>query len=110
MGRDTAAPLKYKVFFTKRCERRYDRLQSSDQRQVGLVIDRLSADPKVGYPLKDPVLRDLYSIHAGDFRIIYKFIEDPDEIELWAIEQRERVYEEIKRYRQVVLAAQERAR
>lgn len=69
------------------------------KRDIGRVIDELSVNPKAGYPLKDPVLKDLYSIHAGDYRIVYKCTDNPAEVELWAIEHRKHVYEEIMRYR-----------
>ena len=89
----------YKVFFTKRCEQRYRKLQESVKKEVGKVIAQISENPHLGYPLKDPILRELYSIHAGDFRIVYKFTDDPAEVELWAIEHRSHVYEELLRYR-----------
>jgi len=49
--------------------------------------------------LKDRLLKDLYSIHCGDFRIVYKFNENPGQVEIWAIEHRSHVYEELLRYR-----------
>lgn len=105
MGSDPKQPLVYKVFLTKRCEKRYARLQESEKRHVGSVIEQIRANPKIGYPLKDPVLRDLYSVHAGNFRIVYKFTNNPAEIELWAMELRKHVYEELVRYRSTVREA-----
>ncbi len=69
------------------------------KRDIGRVIDELTVNPRAGYSLKDPVLKDLYSIHAGDYRIVYKFSDNPAEVELWAIEPRKHVYEEMMRYR-----------
>jgi mRNA-degrading endonuclease RelE of RelBE toxin-antitoxin system len=99
MGSSSKQPLAYKVFFTKRCEHRFRKLQDSVKREVGKVIDDLGANPRLGYPLKDPVLKDLYSIHCAELRIIYKFTDNPAEIELWAIEHRKHVYEELMRYK-----------
>lgn len=90
----------YKVYFTKRCEQRYRRLQESVKREVGKTIQAISENPKLGYALKDPVLKDLWSIHAGDYRIVYKCKDNPAEIELWAVEHRSHVYDELLRYRQ----------
>lgn len=89
----------YKVFFTKRCEQRYRKLQDSIKKEISKVIEQISQDPRLGYHLKDLALKDLYSIHAGDFRIIYKFTDNPAEVELWAIEHRSHVYDELLRYR-----------
>ncbi len=102
MGSNPEQPLVYKVFLTKRCEKRFAKLQDSDKRQVGNVIDQIQANPRSGYPLKDPVLRNLFSIHAGNFRIVYKFTDNPPEVELWAIELRKHVYDELVRYRTTV--------
>ncbi len=99
MGSNTKQPLAYNVFFTKRCEKRYRKLQTSEKRDIGKTIDQLRSDPRIGYPLQDPVLKALYSVHSGNFRIVYKFTDNPAEIELWAIELRKHVYEELMRYR-----------
>ena len=101
MGNNTKQPLAYSVFFTKRCEKRYRKLQTSEKRDIGKTIDQLCSNPRLGYPLQDPVLKDLYSVHSGNFRIVYKFTDNPAEIELWAIELRKHVYEELMRYRSV---------
>ena len=102
MGIGTNQPLVYSVFFTKRCEKRYSKLQASEKREIGRTIEQIQSNPRTGYPLQDPVLKDLYSIHSGNFRIVYKFTDDPAEIELWAIELRKHVYEELMRYRSII--------
>jgi mRNA-degrading endonuclease RelE of RelBE toxin-antitoxin system len=89
----------YRVFFTKRCEQRHRKLQDSVKREVNKVIEEISQNPHSGYPLKDPILKGLYSIHAGDYRVVYKFTDNPAEIELWAVEHRSHVYDELLRYR-----------
>lgn len=99
MGIDKGQPIKYKVFLTKRCQHRYRKLQESTKRDVSKIIDEIGSNPLLGYPLKDPVLKNLYSIHCGDFRIVYKFTTNPAEIEIWAVEHRSHVYEELMRYR-----------
>lgn len=99
MGEDKGKRVTHKVFFTKRCEQRYKKLQDSIKRIVAKTIEEISENPNLGYPLKDRLLKDLYSIHCGDFRIVYKFNENPGEVEIWAIEHRNHVYEELMRYR-----------
>ncbi len=101
MGSNPKQPIVYDVFLTRRCEKRYNNLQNSETRDIDVVISQLRIDPRLGYPLKDPSLKDLFSIHAcqNKFRIIYKFTDNPAEIEIWAIELRKHVYEELARYR-----------
>lgn len=91
----------YNVFLTKRCEKRYKKLENSERRRIDLVIVQLRVNPKLGYALRDPVLKGLFSVHASEdkFRIVYKFTDSPPEIEIWAIELRKHVYEELARYR-----------
>ena len=106
MGSDPKQPVVYNVFLTKRCEKRYKKLQDSEKKHIDLVIAQIRANPRLGYALKDPVLKGLFSIHAFDdkFRIVYKFSDDPAEIEIWAIELRKHVYEELARYRSNIQA------
>jgi mRNA-degrading endonuclease RelE of RelBE toxin-antitoxin system len=99
LGEDKGKRIAHKVYFTKRCELRYKKLQDSIKRTVAKTIEEISENPNLGYPLKDRLLKDLYSIHCGDFRIVYKFNENPGQVEIWAIEHRSHVYEELLRYR-----------
>lgn len=98
MGDGKGQGITHKVFLTKRCEQRYKKLQASIQRDVAKTIEEISLNPQLGYPLKDRLLKDLYSIHCGDFRIVYKYTDSPAEVEIWAIEHRNHVYEELMRY------------
>ena len=88
----------YKVSFTKRCEKRFRKLDEQVKRRVARTIDELIANPNIGYPLEGQALGGLFSVHSGDYRIVYKFIRNPPEIEVWAVEHRNRVYEELTRY------------
>lgn len=105
MGDNQTQPVTYKIYFTKRCEKRFGKLTGSQQTFISKTIEELRRNPKIGYSLKDPILKDLYSVHAGDFRIVYKFRDDPAEIELWAIELRKHVYDELMRFRSTTLPA-----
>lgn len=105
MGDNQTEPVTYKVYFTRRCEKRFGKLTGFQQTFISKTIEELRRNPRIGYPLKDPVLKDLYSVHAGDFRIVYKFREDPAEIELWAIELRKHVYDELMRFRSAAVLA-----
>jgi mRNA-degrading endonuclease RelE of RelBE toxin-antitoxin system len=86
------------VYLTKRCEKRFRRLDDFTRDRITKTIDEMRANPKVGYPLAGAVLKGLFSVHSGDYRIVYKISESEREIEIWAIEHRNRVYEEITRY------------
>ena len=99
MGDNETQPITYKVYFTRRCEKRFGKLTRFQQESISKTIENLRGNPRIGYSLKDPVLKDLYSVHAGDFRIVYKFLDNPAEIELWAIELRKHVYDELMRFR-----------
>ena len=104
MGSDSKQPVVYNAFLTKRCEKRYKKLQPSDRMKIDAVIAQIRTNPRLGYALKDPILKDLYSIHACEnkFRIVYKFTDNPAEVEIWAVELRKHVYEELTRYRSTV--------
>lgn len=101
MGNDKGQSIARKVVFTRRCEHSYRKLQDSIKRTVDRTISEIALNPSLGYPLEGQRLRGLYSIHCGDFRIVYKFRDNPDEIELWAIAHRSRVYEDLERFRAV---------
>ena len=101
MGKDEAGTVKRTVYLTKHCERTYKKLQESVRRTIEKTIDEISVKPELGYPLNDVRFRkeDLYSIHCGDFRIIYRFSHNPGQLEIWAIAHRSHVYEDLQRYR-----------
>jgi mRNA-degrading endonuclease RelE of RelBE toxin-antitoxin system len=103
LGKDEPETVRRKVFLTKHCERAYKKLQESVKRTVQKTIDEISLNPRLGYPLNDRRFKeqDLYSIHCGDFRIIYQFSHNPGELEIWAVAHRSHVYEELERYRSV---------
>lgn len=90
--------LTYEVSFTKRCEKRYRKLDEQAKRRVAKTINELIVNPNIGYPLEGQALGGLFSVHSGDYRIVYKFTKNPPEIEVWAVEHRNRVYEELTRY------------
>jgi len=86
------------VYFTKRCEKRFRRLDDFTRKRVAKTIDEVKANPNIGYPLEGALLKGLFSVHAGDYRIVYKLIDSEHQIEIWAVEHRNHVYEEITRY------------
>jgi mRNA-degrading endonuclease RelE of RelBE toxin-antitoxin system len=98
LGEDKGQPVARRVFLTKRCERSYSKLQDSIKRMVGKTIEEIALNPNLGYSLKDQRLKDLHSIHCGDFRVVYKFNDNPGEVEIFAIAHRSYVYEELLRY------------
>jgi len=86
------------VYFTKRCEKRFGRLDGFTRKRIGKTIDELKTNPNIGYPLEGRVLKGLLSVHSGDYRIVYRLSNGQRQIEIWAVEHRNRVYEELARY------------
>ena len=103
MGKDEPGRIERKVVLTKHCEKGYKKLQESVKKSVEETIEEISIRPESGYPLNDRRFKntDLYSIHCGDFRIVYRFPHDAGELEIWAIAHRSRVYEDLQRYMSV---------
>ena len=101
MGKDGSNPIARRVFLTKHCAKSFQKVQESDRRKIEKTIEEISIRPELGYPLHDAKFKDadLYSIHSGDFRIIYRFSHNPGELEIWAIAHRSHVYDELLRYR-----------
>jgi mRNA-degrading endonuclease RelE of RelBE toxin-antitoxin system len=86
------------VYFTKRCEKRFRRLDDFTRKRIAKTIDEVKAKPNIGYPLEGPVLKGLFSVHSGDYRVVYRLSNSQRQIEIWAVEHRNRVYEELARY------------
>ena len=88
----------YEVYFTKRCEKRFRRLDDFTRKRIAKTIDEMKANPNIGYPLEGSVLKGLFSVHSADYRIVYRLSNSGRQIEIWAVEHRNRVYEELTRY------------
>jgi mRNA-degrading endonuclease RelE of RelBE toxin-antitoxin system len=103
MERDQKGPLIYHVYLTESCAKQYRKLQSSlgrsdNWQRICKKIEEIRSDPQIGDQLTGPFFKDLFSVHAGDYRVVYKFSHEKTEIEVWGIGHRNRVYEELTRY------------
>jgi addiction module RelE/StbE family toxin len=92
----------YTVYFTESCAKQFKKLQralsgSDNFRRISKKLEEIKADPTIGEQLTG-VLKDLCSVHAGDYRIVYKFSAEQLEIQVWAVGHRNKVYDEIMRY------------
>ncbi len=71
------------------------RLHPNIKRKLRVCIEELTANPRVGKPLKDE-LAGMWSFRIGKFRLIYR-IAGNRIIELVAFGPRERIYEDTYR-------------
>ena len=102
MEHDKGKRLSFNVFFTETCLKQYQKLgrslgNSVEWKRIGKRIDEIGFDPTVG-ELLTGVLSGLRSVHAGDYRIIYKYLKEAMEIQVWAVGHRNKVYEDLMRY------------
>ena len=66
---------RYDVQFAASAARAFRKLPASEQRQIERRIDALSLNPRPRGVRKLEGEHELYRVHSGDYRIIYK-IED----------------------------------
>ena len=71
------------------------RLDPQIQRRVRNAIEALSEDPRRGKPLQLS-LKGLRSWRTGDFRIVYRLVEDRLEVVIVAIGHRRDVYTRLR--------------
>lgn len=64
----------YRVLFTKQAEKSFDLIMKSQPAlgsRIARAVERISADPNVGTPLKG-ILKGLNKYRVGPYRIIYE--------------------------------------
>jgi mRNA interferase RelE/StbE len=83
------------VLYTRRAARSIRKLDPQVQRRVRAAIDVLSQSPERGKPLQ-LTLRGLRSWRTGDFRIVYRVIDERIEILVIAIGHRRQVYDRLR--------------
>ena len=72
------------------------RLDPQVRRRVRAALDELVNEPERGKPLQ-LTLRGLRSWRTGDFRIVYRIVEERIEILVIAIGHRRQVYDKVRR-------------
>lgn len=66
--------MSFRVELTKQAERSFESImkaQPSFGARIAHAIDRISAEPNIGVPLKG-ILKGLYKYRVGQYRVIYK--------------------------------------
>ena len=81
----------YKVFFTSKAKKQYQKLGIRLQGQVDKAIERISKDPESGKPLRGE-LKGIWSERVATFRVLYKINKKEIEIIILIIEHRKSVY------------------
>ena len=82
----------YQVEFTPSAEKDLAALPAKIQRQVGVRIDALAADPRPDGVVKLKGGKNEYRIRSGDFRILYQVFDDRILVVVVRIADRKDVY------------------
>ena len=83
----------FKLVFTKAYEEELGKLELNIQKQIDKKIQQLEFRPLLGKRL---VGYPYWSIHIGDFRVIYKIDNSTETIEVLTILRRKHDYRELK--------------
>ncbi len=83
----------FKLIFSKDYEEELGKLEPSTQKQIDKKVQQLEFRPLLGKRL---VGHPYWSIHIGDFRIIYKIDNHDQTIEILTILKRKHNYREFK--------------
>jgi len=82
----------YKIIFEKQPLDFFNKLDKDFQERIGKKIEELKQNPRKGIPLIGN-LAGLYKLRAGDYRIIYKIINEKLTILIIKIGHRKNVYD-----------------
>lgn len=85
----------WKIRFTRNAAKSARKLDPQTQRRVRAALQRLAEAPELGKPLQ-LTLRGLRSYRTGDYRIVYRAIEDRIEILIVAVGHRREVYDRLR--------------
>lgn len=84
------------IRYTPSAERSIRRLDPQIRRRVRAALDSLAEDPLRGKPLQ-MTLKGLRSWRTGDYRIVYRAVEQRIEVIVIALGHRRDVYERLRR-------------
>ena len=79
------------VAFSKDAQKQYERLPKPQQTKIRKKLIGLGQNPYAGKKLEGE-LKDLYSLRAWPYRILYEISEDEQRIEIHKIAHRQGVY------------------
>lgn len=85
----------WKVSYSRSAARAIRRLDPGTRNRVRAAVEILMEDPLRGKPLQ-LTLRGLRSWRTGDWRIVYRIIEDQLEILVVAVGHRREVYDRLR--------------
>lgn len=83
------------IQFTRSAARSARKLDPEVRRRVRAALERLTEDPERGKPLQ-LTLRGLRSFRTGDYRIVYRVLEDRIVVLVVAIGHRREVYDRLR--------------
>lgn len=83
------------ILYTDNAARAIRRLDPQVQRRVRAALETMKEDPLRGKPLQ-LALKGLRSWRTGDFRIVYRIVQDRLEILVVALGHRREVYERLR--------------
>ncbi len=83
------------IQFTRSAARSARKLDPEVRRRVRAALERLAEDPERGKPLQ-LTLRGLRSFRTGDYRIVYRVLEDRIVVLVVAIGHRREVYDRLR--------------
>lgn len=83
------------LFGRRKAEKQFEKLDSFARKRIAKEIEEIRNDPNMGTPLTGD-LAGYYKYRKDPYRIVYSFTED--KIMIVAIDIRDDVYEELKRY------------
>lgn len=88
----------YETYQTKRFKKQFRKLDKSIKQKVESEINKLKKSPSNGEQLKGNLI-DFYRVRIDNYRLVYRFHESPNRLELIYIGLRKNVYEELERLR-----------
>jgi mRNA interferase RelE/StbE len=86
----------WKLTYAASAARSLRKLDPQTQRRIRAALEQLAEDPERGKLLQSS-LRGLRSWRTGDFRIVFRIVEDRIEIVVLAIGHRRDIYARIRR-------------
>lgn len=88
----------FKVELSKRFKKQLRKLPRQIQKKVMEEIELLKSNPEFGEKLKG-VLSDIRRIRVHNYRVAYKVHSSNETIDVFFVDHRKRVYQELKRLR-----------
>ncbi|OGJ37991.1 MAG: hypothetical protein A3A82_00825 [Candidatus Pacebacteria bacterium RIFCSPLOWO2_01_FULL_47_12] len=81
----------YAVKFTRSAKKSFSKIATREQKRIALAIEKLAQDPTIGKSLKG-VLKNLWSLRIGAYRVIYQIVKKELVIMVFAVGHRREIY------------------